>query len=274
MVALAKEPQSIGRVLDSGFKLFVKAFTGVLPLSLAAAAVLAVPNIANVVMGGPEQVASPVPGATVVVLFLVALPIYMILIAAVVYRLGAVAELHEGSTGQALARGARCALSLIGAAIPYLLSMVGLIPIILGFILSSYLLVMVGLILIIPGIILSLSLSFWFFAIVLDGESALGGLKRSHRLVWGNWWRTLAVVSVPVVIVMILYVLYLALAIAFGATLVMSDGRPSSDVLITANLIEAAIGGITAPLIYSIMIAQYHDLKLRKEGHDLAARLA
>jgi hypothetical protein len=254
MVALAKEPQSIGRVLDSGFKLFIKAFTGVLPLSLAAAAVLAVPNIANVVMGGPEQVQSPVPGSTVLVLFVVALPIYMILIAAVVYRLGAVAEMHEASAGQALARGVRCVLSLIGAAILYILAMVG------GLIL-----------LIIPGIILSLSLSFAVFAIVLDSESALGGLKRSHRLVWGNWWRTLAVVSVPVVIVMILY---LGLGIAFGATLLMSDGRPASDLLITANLIEAAIAGITAPLIYSIMIAQYHDLKLRKEGHDLAARLA
>ncbi|HEV8645283.1 MAG TPA: hypothetical protein VGR01_06910 [Burkholderiales bacterium] len=254
MVALANEPQSIGRVLDSGFKLFVKSFTGVIPLSLAAAAVLAVPNIANVVMGGAEQAQSPVPAATVLVLFLLALPIYMILIAAVVYRLGAAAGMHEASAGQALARGVRCVLTLIGAAILYLLAMAG------GLIL-----------LIIPGIILSLSLSFGFFAIVLDGESALGGLKRSHRLVWGNWWRTLAVVSVPVVIVMILY---LGLGIAFGATLVMSDGRPASDVLITANLIEAAIGGITAPLIYSIMIAQYHDLKLRKEGHDLAARLA
>jgi hypothetical protein len=216
--------------------------------------VLAVPNIANVVMGGAEQVASPLPGATVLVLFLVALPIYMILIAAVVVRLGAVAEMHEASTGPALARAVRCLLSLIGAAILYFLAMAG------GLIL-----------LIIPGIILSLSLSFGFFAIVLDGESALAGLKRSHRLVWGNWWRTLAVVSVPVVIVMILY---LGLGIAFGATLIMSDGRPASDVLITANLVEAAIAGITAPLIYSIMIAQYHDLKLRKEGHDLAARLA
>jgi len=254
MVALASEPQTIGRVLDSGFKLFVNAFTGVFPLSLAAAAVIAAPNIANVLMNGPEQAESPVPAANVLVLFLVALPIYMILIAAVVYRLGAAAELHEASAGQSLARGVRCVLSLIGAAILYFLAMAG------GLIL-----------LIIPGIILSLSLSFGFFAIVLEGESALGGLKRSHRLVWGNWWRTLTVVSVPVVIVMILY---LGLGIAFGATLVMSDGKPSSDVLITANLIEAAIGGITAPLIYSIMIAQYHDLKLRKEGHDLAARLA
>ncbi len=254
MVALANEPQSIGKVLDSGFKLFVKAFTGVLPLSLAAAAVLAVPNVANVLMNGPETAESPVPGSTVVVLFLVALPIYLILIAAVVYRLGAVAEVHEASAGQALARGARCVLSLIGAAILYLLAMAG------GMIL-----------LIVPGIILSLSLSFGFFAIVLDGDSALGALKRSHRLVWGNWWRTLAVVSVPVVIVMILY---LGLGIFFGASIVMSGGRPSSDVLITTNLVEAAIGGITAPLIYSIMIAQYYDLKLRKEGHDLAARLA
>ena len=255
MVALASEPQTVGRVLDSGFKLFTKAFAGVLPLSLAAAAVLAVPNIANVLMGGTEQVQSAVPTTTaVVVLFLVVLPIYMILIAAVVYRLGAVAELHKASPGQALSRGIRCALPLIGAALLYFLAMAG------GLIL-----------LIIPGVILSLSLSFAFIAVVLDGESALAALKRSHRLVWGNWWRTLAVVSVPVVIVMILY---LGLGIAFGATLFMSDGKPASDVFITANLTEAAIGGITAPLIYSIMIAQYHDLKLRKEGHDLAARLA
>ena len=254
MVALASEPQTVGRVLDSGFKLFVKAFTGVLPLSLAAAAVLAVPNIANVLMGGAEQVESPVPASAVLVLFLVALPIYMILIAAVVYRLGSVAELHQASAGQALSHGVRCALPLIGAAILYLLAMAG------GLIL-----------LVVPGIILSLSLSFAFIAIVLDDESALAALKRSHRLVWGNWWRTLAVVSVPVVIVMILY---LGLGIAFGVTLVKSEGKPAIDMLITLNLTEAAIGGITAPLIYSIMIVQYHDLKLRKEGHDLAARMA
>jgi len=254
MVALASEPQSIGRVLDSGFKLFVKSFAGVFPLSLAAAVVLAVPNIANVLMNGPETGESPVPGLTVLVLFLVALPIYMILIGAVVYRLGAVAGMHEASAGQALARGVQCVLSLIGTAILYLLAMAG------GLIL-----------LVIPGIILSLSLSFGFFAIVLDKDSALASLKRSHRLVWGNWWRTLTVVSVPVVIVMILYI---GLMIVFGVTLVMSDGKASSDALITVALVEAAIGGITAPLIYSIMIVQYHDLKLRKEGHDLAARLA
>jgi len=33
MVALASKPQSIGRVLDSGFKLFVKSFAGVFPMS-------------------------------------------------------------------------------------------------------------------------------------------------------------------------------------------------------------------------------------------------
>ncbi|MGQ0578164.1 MAG: hypothetical protein ACT4PQ_04545 [Betaproteobacteria bacterium] len=254
MVALASEPQSIGRVLDSGFKLFIKAFMGVLPLSLGAAVVLAVPNIVNVVIGGAEQVASPMPDLTVLVLFLLALPVYMVLIAAVVYQLGAVAEIHEAGSGPPLERAVRCLPSLIVAAILYVLAMtVGLI------------------LLIIPGIILSLSLSFAFLAIILDREPALGALKRSHRLVWGNWWRTLAVVSVPVVIVMILYI---GLAIAFGATIVLSDSRPASDVLLTANLIEVAIGGITAPLIYSIMIAQYHDLKLRKEGRDLAARLA
>lgn len=254
MVALASEPQTIGRVLDSGFKLFVKSFAGVFPMSLAAAVVLAIPNIANVLMNSPETTASPIPGLTVLVVFLVALPIYMILVGAVVYRLGAAAGMHEAGAQQALARGAQCVISLIGAAILYLLAMAG------GLIL-----------LVIPGIILSLSLSFAFFAIVLDKDSALASLKRSHRLVWGNWWRTLTVVSVPVVIVMILYI---GLIIFLGASFAMSQSPHSSDVLISVNLIQAAIGGITAPLIYSIMIVQYDDLKLRKEGHDLAARLA
>jgi hypothetical protein len=254
MVTLASEPQSIGRVLDSGFRLFVKSFAGVFPLSLAAAAVLAMPNIASILSSGAEQGDSPMPASTVVVTFLVALPIYMILIAAVVYRLGAAAELHDASVGQALARGVRCMLSLLGAAILYLLAVAG------GLIL-----------LVIPGIILMLSLSFGFFAIVLDDDSALAGLKHSHRLVWGNWWRTLTVVSVPVVIVMVLYI---GLVTVFGVSVFMSGGQASSDALITVSLVEAAIGGITAPLMYSIMIAQYHDLKLRKEGHDLAARLA
>ena len=126
---------------------------------------------------------------------------------------------------------------------------------------------------IIPGIILSLSLSFAFIAIVFDDESALARAQAQPpsgvgQLVAQRW----PAVSVPVVIVMILY---LGLGIAFGASLVMSDGKPASDVSMTATLDpEAAIGGITAPLIYSIMIAQYHDLKLRKEGRDLAARLA
>lgn len=253
MVALASKPQSIGRVLDSGFKLFVKSFAGVFPLSLAAAAVLAVPNIANIITGA-ESAESPMPGSIVLLTFLVALPIYMILIAAVVYRLGAAAELHEATAGQAVARGVRCVLPLIGAALLYLLAVAGGL-----------------LLLIVPGIILSLSLSFGFFAIVLDDDSALQGLKHSHRLVWGNWWRTLTVVSVPVVLVMILYI---GLITVFGVSVFMSDGQASSDALITVGLVEAAIGGVTAPLIYSIMIAQYHDLKLRKEGHDLAARLA
>ena len=254
MVTLASQPQSIGRVLDSGFKLFVKSFAGVFPLSLAAAAVLAVPNIASILSSSAEQGGGPMPVSTVVITFLVVLPVYMILIAAVVYRLGAAAELHDANTGQALARGVRCMLSLIGAAILYLLAVAG------GLIL-----------LVIPGIILMLSLSFGFFAIVLDKDSALAGLKHSHRLVWGNWWRTLTVVSVPVVIVMVLYI---GLVTVFGVSVFMSDGQASSDALITVSLVEAAIGGITAPLMYSIMIVQYHDLKLRKEGHDLAARLA
>jgi len=69
-------------------------------------------------------------------------------------------------------------------------------------------------------------------------------------------------------------ILYIGLITVFGVSVFMSDGQASSDALITVGLVEAAIGGVTAPLMYSIMIAQYHDLKLRKEGHDLAARLA
>jgi len=36
---------------------------------------------------------------------------------------------------------------------------------------------------------------------------------------------------------------------------------------------QVVITAIGLPLIYAITITQYHDLKLRKEGTDLAARI-
>ena len=61
--------------------------------------------------------------------------------------------------------------------------------------------VMIGtLLLIIPGLILMVSLLLCFPTALFDRQGPGFRLTESHRLVWGNWWRTAAILSVGLII--------------------------------------------------------------------------
>jgi len=256
------QPQSIGGVLDTTFQLYKASVVKMIPLMLLTIVAVspvyiyyaylytqiqgtANPTMALAAMG-------PTPG------YWLAMGITwlasQLMVAASAVKMNAIGAGSDASVAQSLQ-----------AALPRLL------PLLIASLLYPIIVVLSFFLLVVPCIILSISLLLFVATCVFDGKGPIGCLTASHRLVWGNWWRTLTVISVPVVIVMILYI---GLITVFGVSVFMSDGQASSDALITVALVEAAIGGITAPLMYSIMIAQYHDLKLRKEGHDLAARLA
>ncbi|MEM8660342.1 MAG: hypothetical protein AAGF35_05610, partial [Pseudomonadota bacterium] len=127
-----------------------------------------------------------------------------------------------------------------------------------------------SLLLIVPGIILGVSLFFGPYLVVTDELGPIAALRRSHKLVWGDWWRTTIILTVVIFILMAVYVL----AGILGAFAGYSETESPS---VTFYTIEAIVGivisAILTPIFPAFGLAVLNDLKLRKEGDDLSARL-
>jgi hypothetical protein len=115
---------------------------------------------------------------------------------------------------------------------------------------------------------------FFQVLIVVEDEGIIASLKLSHKLVWGNYWRTTAVILVPF---FIMYALIMVVAFAagfFGAVTgpEMADGQIDMSFGVFDMLVAAA-SVLMVPLLDSIFIAHVNDLKLRKSGSDLEQRM-
>ncbi len=265
MFALANRPQSIGKTLDSGFKLFFAGFGKVFILALVASFVA---NLPSIVMGTKLEAADPEAfralGGQILGLFAVAMILATALNTAILRRL---AVLGNGgaagdSMGQSIAIGFKYLVPVFVAAILY------------GFAVGAGMLL-----LIIPGIFLLVSLYLFWPAIVVEGKGPIEALKRSHNLVRGNWWRTVTVMTIPIVL---LIAVYFAAAFVIGIVVgITSSGGDAIAVTTTVekttllvHLLQVPVNAVSLALFYAVLVVLYHDLKLRKEGGDLEARLA
>jgi len=262
MYSLPTEPGSIGHTLDAGFKLYIVSFKRVLALSIAAALlvsglmlamILAVPMFATL-----DEASRNAFIVTAVIGFIVFMTLYMSFYLAALCRVGGIAYGQNLSLGACVSTGLRRIIPVILASILYGLAVMG-----------GYLLF------IIPGLILSMSMMFYALCIVLEGDGILESLKHSHRLVWGNWWRTAVIGTVVFVIY---YVIYLAIQVPFAVVDQMVfdtefGAVPGFGQAMLSMVGDAIATVITFPLVISVFVAVFHDLKLRKEGHDLDARV-
>ena len=263
MYSLPTEPGSIGHTLDAGFKLYVVSFKQVLVLGILAAFSLTVPMhvvvLAAAALAEPDAASLGVAMiATLVVGFLACMLLYMCLYLAIICRVGGIAYGQNLSLGACMATGLRRLLAVIFATILYSLAVMG------GF-----------LALLVPGFILWVSLIFYTLCIILEGDGALESLRHSHRLVWGNWWRTFVICMV---FFTVYYVIYAAIQIPFLIVDQMTfdtelGAIPGFAQAVLSMLGDTAATVITFPLMASVFVAVFHDLKLRKEGQDLEARV-
>lgn len=262
MYSLPSEPGSIGHTLDAGFKLYVVSFKQVYVLGILAAISLTVPLHVLVLAAGTSAEVEAGPGAamiaTLVVGFIACMLLYMCFYLAIICRVGGIAYGQNLPMGACMATGLRRLPTVIVATILYSLAIMG------GF-----------LVLIVPGLILWVSLIFYTFCIILEGDGILESLRHSHRLVWGNWWRTFVICSVFFIVY---YVIYLAIQvpflivdqITFDTELGAMPGLGQTMFSMVGDTVATVI---TFPLMASVFVAVFHDLKLRKEGQDLEARV-
>jgi hypothetical protein len=130
------------------------------------------------------------------------------------------------------------------------------------------------------GLFLLIRLSMTLPALVLERISPWSAIKRSFELSRGSWWRLFGILLLTEIIV---FVASLVLSIPFtiiGSVLGGSAGLFSASAKVSlASLIVGAIGGIlastvTAPVKAGVTVLLYTDLRMRREGLDLALRTA
>lgn len=251
MSLLATQPVSIAKILDNSIKLYTAAFPKLIGFFL----ILAVFYISLGLLG--QAMVSGQSTAPAEAYLLGMMPMLMALIfifsllsfvfyLAMIYRVDNVANQREDSFIEAMKVGFKKFPSMFLAIIIYII------------------VVTVGLLLlVVPGIILMLSMAFYLYFIVIDSLGGYAAIKASHSLVWGHWWRTMAVFMAPGIVLVVLYAGCLMLAGFLGA-------KDSAFLGGISNLLSAFI----TPYFYTLGYVQFQDLKLRKLGADLEARLA
>ena len=249
MNLLPNEPVSIAKILDTSFKLFKASFKKTIGFGILFGLISVGFSIAgNFLIQGIDSSGMESGNMVLfsIIMFLGFLSFFW-LYAAMIHRIDNVARQHDDTFTESLGVGLK--------KFPAMLLAVFLYSIAVGF----------GMVLlIIPGIILALSLFFYAYYIVLEDNSAYQSLKASHKLVWKDWWRTMGVFTVPGILMMVIY-------FAFGMLMAFTGINPNeiSWVEITMNLFS----GVFSMYLYVLGYVQYHDLKLRKSGSDLEARM-
>jgi hypothetical protein len=247
-------PQSIGGVLDNGFKLFRESFLQVFFLAVAMSLVSAPINYAAPYLlqnGRTPNVVATIVGAGLLVALIAS-----IVVGAIVARIDGVARGEPVSLGDALSIGVNRLPAFI-----------------VSWILAA-LVVSLGLILlIVPGLILAIWFLFGPYAVIVERVGPLQSLGYSRALVRGHWWRTAAIVTI---VGIILGVVYTVLGLVATISIVTNPEAASAGQLpwYVQFVVSPLLGGVAGPFGYSMLLAIYYDLKLRHEGADLAARIA
>ena len=131
-----------------------------------------------------------------------------------------------------------------------------------------YVLVFLGaLLLLVPGVWLGVAWVTAIPALLTEGVRGRRALGRSYRLVRGRWWPTFAITLLAFLIAgFVTYVVQML----FVALLFSGVGENATAVL-AVNALASIFGSVLwTPLIAAFTSVLYFDLRVRKEGFDLA----
>jgi hypothetical protein len=253
-------PQSIGKVLDTGFSMYRAVLKPILPLSLLLAVLAQLPQMAPYLIAA----GGPLAGLAVVVGFFVWFVAYLALYNGWIISTDSLARGGPAlKVGQAFSTGLPKVLTVIGAVLLYALAVAG------GTVL-----------LVVPGLILMISLFFFWYLALLENQGAIDSLKGSHRLVWGNWWRTVAVVSVGGLVYFVAYFIVFGISAAVLGLSAVRGPTPGEAAtgpglgLLVFVAAQIVLNAVLMPMWNSLMLVLFRELQLRKSGADLAARAA
>jgi hypothetical protein len=258
------QPQSIGGVLDTSFQLYKATFVRMIPLSLLMVIAGSLQYVYMFSAGAAGNPADPFAMLNMMQSWGYWASVLGGMIASTWVMSAAYLKIGAIGSGGDLGIGSALAASL--TRLPALVVMVILFIIALA---------IGAILLIIPCLILMVSLVLCFNTALFESKGPVAALSESHRLVWGNWWRTAAILTVGLIIILVIY-LIAGMIIGIVAPLLVLGGGADDAMLFTlvsSVLVGALMSLLVTPFYISLAIAIYWDLKLRKDGGDLAARV-
>ena len=267
------QPQSIGGVLDTTFQLYKASVVKMIPLSVLMSVAEAPTSVFFFTQGGAATSTNPYA-----VLELMGSPTFLLvafvqlILTTWVMSAGYLKEKTGPKRLKVGAIGAGGDLG-IGAALQKALTR---LPSLVVMIIVVFIALIIALILlIVPFFILTVSLALCYTLVMLEDRGPIEALSESHRLVWGNWWRTAAILTVGFIIIFVISMVAGVITGVLTPLLVLGGG--AAYVLLLSTIVGWVVGVgmnvLLAPFYIALPISVYWDLKLRKDGGDLAARV-
>ena len=255
MYQLATAPRGIGQALDSIFQLTRTSFLRMLPYAILMSLLSALPFVYLLYSGAldnPALAAQAIFSRGYWLTVLVMLPLNTLLYGASIVRIESIAQGADVGIGSSFRATLPRVPALIGGMIGFMLA-IGV-----GFAF-----------LVIPGFYLLGALFLFVPAIVLDGKGPIESLNHSHKLVKGNWWRLATIGGIAFII---LYLVYLVAAVLVGFAMGFRGTDPAFVFMV--DMVSTLIGGLLMmPFFSALYVEMYREVKMRKEGGDLATRI-
>jgi hypothetical protein len=287
-------PRSIGGIVDDGIKLYGSAFARSWPLALLAQVLVAGPALVLRYQMAGLQISATNPQAMQAMLALFKSPSvwlsYFVMVFvfvgsynALIVLLDGVAESKAESFGRSLAAGFRLLprTVLLFVVVGLALTVVGIAVVIVGGILVAILSRALGafapIVIGISWVVFAgLMIYVWGrlflsnIALVVEDAGVFKSLSISWDLIRNHWWRTATIYTLALIIVMVFY-----FVIGFVNAALVGIGMQGrfGTATILSQLVSMAGGTVLMSLVPAVLLSMYHDLKLRKEGTDLAGRV-
>ncbi|MDX6703254.1 MAG: hypothetical protein QOF26_3480 [Baekduia sp.] len=120
---------------------------------------------------------------------------------------------------------------------------------------------------VIPAIWLAVAWSVTYPVLLVEDVRGVAALKRSFALVKDHWWATFGRVAVAYILVLV--VTAVASSVIVAVPLLAVDDT-SFGALLLSNLGSLIVTLLTTPFLAAVITLVYFDLRVRKEGFDLA----
>jgi len=265
-------PLPIGGVLDDAIKLYRASFGRCFVLALIGAVLFGViglyaalklqGTVAGVAAGARAQdpAAARLLFGNMIGSF-IGIYLVVVLISTLIY-LGLFAHINDAALGVSRGQG-----EVLGAALRKLPGAI-IATIIFGVAIG------VGtLLLVIPGIYLWGKMELWLPSMFVDDVGGIEAIGRSWTATAGNWWRSVVILSVALIILVVLELLGGIIGALVMGVMGVAHTADLVNVAIASTAIRSVLYVAILPAVPAVMLAIYNDLKLRREGGDLAARV-